>query len=516
MNDLSPDLETGPEGKMGLDLKGNTVRITDTIFRDAHQSLIATRMRTEDMEALAAQVDKVGFWSVEMWGGATFDTCMRFLREDPWQRIRTLKRLMPRTRFQMLLRGQNIVGYRHYADDVVEAFVETAHRNGIDVFRIFDALNDTRNLETAIKAVKRTGAVAEGAVSYTVSPVHTLEYFVDVAKRLRDLGCDTLAIKDMAGLLSPYDAEKLVKMLCKKVGLPVHLHCHYTSGMASAAYVKGIEAGARLIDTALSAFALGTSQPPTETFVAMLKGTKHDTGLDLELLAEINDGFRKIRNSYSEFESSFTGVDSDVLLYQIPGGMMSNLAKQLKDQDALEKMPEVLKEVPRVRAELGYPPLVTPTSQIVGTQAAVNVISGERYSVIPKETKNLIRGLYGRSVGPIDPDVRLKAIGNEEIVSVRPADLLEPELPAARKKLCTDNIEDILSYVLFPQVAEEFFMARKGESNDDQIAAVVTALVSRLMKGAKAKAPVGKAEAVQQNLWSYAGRIHAMRGIWRM
>jgi pyruvate/oxaloacetate carboxyltransferase len=501
---------------MTLNLEESRVHITDTIFRDAHQSLIATRMRTADMAAIAEKMDKVGYWSVEMWGGATFDTCMRFLREDPWERIRILKRSMPNTRFQMLLRGQNIVGYRHYADDVVEAFVETAHKCGIEVFRCFDALNDPRNLATAIKAVKRVGAIAEGAVSYTISPVHTLDYFVDVARQLRDLGCDTICIKDMAGLLSPYDSEKLVGMLSKSPGLPVHLHCHYTSGMASGAYLKGIEAGARIIDTAISTFSMGTSQPPTETFVSMLKGTPHDTELDLGLLTEITAHFDKIRANYKEFESEFTGVDSNVLLYQIPGGMMSNLAKQLKDQSALDKMPEVLEEVPRVRKELGYPPLVTPTSQIVGTQAALNVLAGERYKIIPNETKNLIRGLYGKNVAPIDEEVRKKAIGNDDIITCRPADLLDPELPMARERLGTDSMEDLLCYVLFPQVAEEYFEHRKrGGSSDVQIAAILTALVSKLMKGAKAP-EADEADFKVPNLWAHAGRVEAMRGRWRM
>jgi pyruvate/oxaloacetate carboxyltransferase len=502
---------------MASDVATTPVRITDTILRDAHQSLIATRMTLEDMLPIAEKLDQVGYWSLEMWGGATFDTCMRFLRESPWERIRKLKEVMPNTPFQMLLRGQNIVGYRHYADDAVEAFVQTAHKNGIDVFRIFDALNDTRNLETAIRAVKEVGATAEGALSYTLSPAHNIEYFVDVALRLKELGCDTVCIKDMAGLLSPYDSEKLVGMLCREVGLPVHLHCHYTSGMASGAYLKGIEAGATILDTAISAFSMGTSQPPTETLVAMLRGTPFDTGLDLSLLTEITSHFKDIRCHYTDFESAFTGVDSAVLLYQIPGGMMSNLAKQLRDQDALDKMPDVLAEVPRVRKELGYPPLVTPTSQIVGTQAALNVLSGQRYKIIPNETRNLIRGLYGQSVAPIDPAIQKKAIGNEETITCRPADLLAPELPAVREKLGTDNMEDILCHVLFPQVAEEFFAhCERGGGSAEQAAAVITALVSRLMKGSKVTPPSDEKTASFPNTWAYTGKIEAMRGRWRI
>jgi pyruvate/oxaloacetate carboxyltransferase len=498
--------------------KKDRVAVTDTVLRDAHQSLIATRMTTADMTGVAELMDRVGYWSVEMWGGATFDSCMRFLRESPWERVRELKKAMPNTRFQMLLRGQNVVGYRHYADDVAEAFVETSHRVGIDVFRIFDALNDTRNMATSIRKVKEVGALAEGCICYTQSPVHTLEYFVKVARECKEMGCDTICIKDMAGILSPYDSEKLVAMLCKEVGLPVHLHCHYTSGMASGAYLKGIEAGARILDTAISAFSMGTSQPPTETVVAMLKDTPFDTGLDLSILTEITSYFRDIRKNYTEFESEFTGVDSDVLLYQIPGGMMSNLANQLREADALDKMAEVFEEVPRVRKELGYPPLVTPTSQIVGTQSALNVIAGERYKVVPTETKNLIRGLYGRTPAPIDPGVQKKVIGDEETVSCRPADLLKPELPNAQAALGTDNIEDVLCYVLFPQVAEEYFASReRGTGTDEQVAAIVTALVSRFMKGAKAPQPAeNETASAQKNLWGHAGRIEAMRGRWRM
>jgi len=492
------------------------VRITDTIFRDAHQSLVATRMRTEDMLSIASILDGVGYWSVEMWGGATFDSCLRFLKEDPWERIRTLKKAMPETPFQMLLRGQNILGYRHYPDDVVRAFVKAAHAAGIEIFRIFDALNDVRNLQCAIGAVKEVGAHAEGCVSYTVSPVHTLSYFVETARELEALGCDSFCIKDMAGLLSPYHASKLVGMLKEAIAIPIHLHCHATSGMASGAYLKGIEAGADIIDTALSPFAMGTSQPPTESFVAMLEGTERDTGLDLERLASAASLFKEVRKKYAEFESAFTGVDASVLLNQIPGGMMSNLAKQLKDAGALDKMNEVLEEVPRVRKELGYPPLVTPTSQIVGTQAAMNVIGGERYKMVPQETRDLVKGLYGKSIAPIDEEVRDKVIGDDEIFEGRPADRLEPEMERIAKDLGTDKVEDILSYALFPQVAKEFFAYRDlGGTPEEEVAAILGAVLARSMDAVPVPASCAEPVRSHGNAWSMAGRIERMGGRWK-
>jgi pyruvate/oxaloacetate carboxyltransferase len=495
--------------------KPSRVLITDTIFRDAHQSLIATRMRTEDMLEIAALIDQVGFWSVEMWGGATFDSCLRFLKEDPWERVRKLKAVMPKTRFQMLLRGQNLLGYRHYSDDVVRAFVKAAHAAGIRIFRVFDALNDLRNLECAIRAVKETGAHAEGCVSYTVSPAHTLEYFVEKARALEALGCDTFCIKDMAGLLAPYDSSKLVGMLAQAIRIPIHLHCHVTSGMATGAYLKGIEAGATILDTALSPFSGGTSQPATESFVAMLRGTPWDTGLDLEALSRAAVKFKPVRRKYRELEGEFFGVDTDVLLNQIPGGMMSNLVKQLKDAGALDKMDQVLAEVPRVRKELGYPPLVTPTSQIVGTQAALNVISGERYKIVPKETHDLVKGMYGRSVAPIDDEVRRRILGDEPPVEVRPADLLKPEMEKLARELGTDRIEDVLSYALFPEVAKEFFEHRKAAADGgEEPAAALAAVLARSLQSAPAPA-ARPSHGPRVNAWALAGRVERMGGRYR-
>jgi pyruvate/oxaloacetate carboxyltransferase len=451
------------------------------------------------MVPILEKLDRVGYWSLECWGGATFDTCMRFLDEDPWERLRTIRKYVKNTRLQMLLRGQNIVGYRHYPDDVVRAFVERAAANGIDVFRIFDALNDTRNLRVAIEAAKKAKKHVEGTISYTTSPVHNTELFVKIAKELESLGSDTICIKDMAGLLSPFAAYKLVNALKREVSVPIHLHCHTTSGMAEMAYLKGIEAGAEMIDTAVSSMAGETSQPPTETFIALLTGTDYDTGLDLGLVSEAANYFKDVRRRYSEFDTEFTAVDTGVLQYQIPGGMMSNLAKQLDDQGALGKMKEVLEEVARVRAELGYPALVTPTSQIVGTQAALNVTSGKRYEIVPRETKNLILGLYGRSAAPIDPEVRKKVVGDAQLVTQRPADLLEPGLPEAFETSQSDDIEVALCYALFPQVAEEFFKSQKEEK--------------KVRKPKKEEVAAESHSApVTQAPWSKAGRVEAMRG----
>ncbi|MBN2809443.1 MAG: oxaloacetate decarboxylase subunit alpha [Deltaproteobacteria bacterium] len=438
------------------------VQITDTVLRDAHQSLLATRMRTKDMLPIAEKLDRIGYWSLEVWGGATFDTCLRFLKEDPWERLRTLRKALPNTRLQMLLRGQNILGYRHYADDVLETFVERAAANGMDVFRIFDALNDTRNMKTSIDAVKKAGKIAEVAVSYTISPVHNNEYFVKMAKEVAGMGADTICIKDMAGLLAPYDAYDLVKAIKSKVDIPVHLHCHCTSGMAPMTYLKAIEAGVDIVDCAISALASGTSQPPTESLVASLKGTEYDTGLDLVAMAEIAEYIKDIRKKYNAYESGFTGVDTNVLIYQVPGGMMSNLESQLRDQGAIGKLKEVLEEIPRVRKDFGYPPLVTPSSQIVGTQATLNVITGQRYMVIPKESKNVLKGMYGRSVAPFNAEVQKKALKKEEPVTCRPADLLPPEMEKLTAELGdkAKSVEDVLSYALFPEVALQFFAER--------------------------------------------------------
>jgi pyruvate carboxylase subunit B len=423
-------------------------------------------MRTEDMLPIAQKLDAVGYWSLEVWGGATFDTCLRFLKEDPWERLRALRAAMPNTKLQMLLRGQNLVGYRHYADDVLERFIERSASNGIDVFRIFDALNDVRNLDRAVREVKACGKHAEAAISYTVSPVHSLDRFVDMAKKLEDLGTDTLCIKDMAGLLAPLDAYHLLRRLKAAVKVPIHLHSHYTSGMASMSSLMAILGGLDMLDTAMSPLAGGTSHPATETLVASLRNTPYDTGLDLSSFLPITEHFRTVRRKYRQFESDFTGVDAEILTSQIPGGMLSNLAAQLTEQNALDRMKEVLEEVPRVRKEMGYPPLVTPTSQIVGTQATLNVLTGERYKVVTTETKNYFLGLYGRAPGPVDNEVMALAIGNEEPIKTRPADRLDPELEAVKKELpaSASSIEDQLSFALFPAIARDFFEAReKGD-----------------------------------------------------
>ena len=445
---------------------GKPILITDVALRDGHQSLLATRMRTEDMLPIAQKLDAVGYWSLEVWGGATFDTCLRFLKEDPWERLRALRAAMPNTKLQMLLRGQNLVGYRHYADDVLERFVERSAANGIDVFRIFDALNDVRNLDRAISEVKACGKHAEASISYTVSPVHSIDRFVDMAKQLEDLGTDTLCIKDMAGLLAPLEAYHLIRRLKAAVKVPIHLHTHYTSGMASMSSLMAILGGLDMLDTSISPLAGGTSHPATETLVASLRDTPYDTGLDLASFQPITEHFRTVRRKYRQFESDFTGVDAEILTSQIPGGMLSNLAAQLSEQNALDRMKEVLDEVPRVRKDMGYPPLVTPTSQIVGTQATLNILTGERYKVITNETKNYFLGLYGRAPGQVDHDIMSRAIGDEEPVKSRPADRLEPEMEAAKKELppSVDTLEDQLSFVLFPAIARDFFEAReKGD-----------------------------------------------------
>lgn len=439
------------------------VGITDTSLRDAHQSLMATRMKTEHMLGIAELMDSIGFHSMEVWGGATFDSCMRFLDEDPWQRLRTLRSIIKRTKLQMLLRGQNLLGYRHYADDVVEAFIKKAVANGIDIIRIFDALNDPRNMAKAMEVTRKEGAHAQATLSYTLSPVHNMDYFVKLAGQLVEMGADSIAIKDMAGLISPYDSFELVTRL-KTVGVPIQLHCHYTSGMASMAYLKAIEAGVDVVDTACSPLALGTSQPPTESLVAALKGTPRDTGLDLELLSQASDYFKEVRKHYYIPLDIALGVDTNVLNYQIPGGMISNLASQLAQQKASHLLPEVLKEVPRVREDLGYPPLVTPTSQIVGSQAVVNVLLGERYKMISTEVKNCVRGMYGRPPAPMSAELIKKVLGDAAPTDVRPADLLEPQMESAAREIgdLAESEEDVISYAIFPQVAEAFFKRRRG------------------------------------------------------
>ncbi|KTS79724.1 pyruvate carboxylase subunit B [Pseudomonas oryzihabitans] len=439
-----------------------TIQITDTILRDAHQSLLATRMRTEDMLPICAKLDQVGYWSLEVWGGATFDACVRFLKEDPWERLRQLRQALPNTRLQMLLRGQNLLGYRHYSDDVVEAFVERAAANGTDVFRIFDAMNDVRNLETAIRAVKATGKHAQGTLCYTTSPVHTVAAFVDQARRMADLGVDSIAIKDMAGLLTPYATGDLVKALKEALTLDVVVHSHDTAGVASMCQLKAVENGADRIETAISSMAWGTSHPGTESMVAALRDTPYDTGLDLELLQEIGLYFHAVRKKYHQFESEFTGVDTRVQVNQVPGGMISNLANQLREQGALNRMNEVLEEIPRVRKDLGYPPLVTPTSQIVGTQAFFNVLAGERYKTITNEVKLYLQGRYGKAPGEICEQLRKQAIGQEEVIDVRPADLLSPELARLRAEIgdLAQSEEDVLTFAMFPDIGRKFLEER--------------------------------------------------------
>ena len=445
----------------------NKLYITDTILRDAHQSQAATRMRLEDMLPACELLDNMGYWSIECWGGATFDACMRFLNEDPWERLRALKKAMPKTPLQMLFRGQNILGYKHYADDTVDAFCRKSVENGIDVVRIFDALNDIRNLEQAIKCVKRAGGKVEAAMSYTVSPVHSEEYFVEMAMKLEEMGADTICIKDMANLLLPYNAYSLVKKLKERVGVPIHLHTHNTTGTGDMVYLMAAQAGVDIVDTALSPMANGTSQPCTESLVATLAGTERDTGLDLTKLSEAAAHFRKVANKLKAegiLDPKVLNVEPKALIYQVPGGMLSNLLSQLKQADAEDKYYEVLAEVPRVRKDFGYPPLVTPTSQIVGTQAVLNVLQGERYKMITKESKGLLRGEYGRLPGEVNEEVRKKAIGDEKVITCRPADLLEPELEKYRKEAgdLAKCEEDVLSYALFPQVATKFLTARNN------------------------------------------------------
>ena len=460
-----------------MDKNIRKVGITETVLRDAHQSLIATRMTTEQMLPIIEKMDKVGYHSVECWGGATFDACLRFLKEDPWQRLRVLKDGFKNTKLQMLFRGQNILGYRHYADDVVEYFVQKSIANGIDIIRIFDCLNDIRNLETAVKAANKEKGHAQIALSYTLGDAYTLDYWKDVAKRIEDMGANSICIKDMAGLLVPYAAEELVGALKETVNIPIQLHTHYTSGVASMTLLKAVEAGCDVIDTAMSPMALGTSQPATEVMVETFKGTPYDTGLDSELLAEISAYFRPLREEYiasGKMNTKVLGVDINTLRYQVPGGMLSNMISQLKEQNAEDKYMEVLQEIPRVRQDLGEPPLVTPSSQIVGTQAVFNVLAGERYKIATKETKAILRGEYGQTVKPFNPEVVKKVIGDEPQITCRPADLLENELDKLREeaKEYIRQDEDVLSYALFPQVAVEYFKFRDAQETkmDETIA----------------------------------------------
>ena len=464
----------------------NPLKITDTILRDAHQSQAATRMRLEDMLPACELLDNMGYWSLECWGGATFDACMRFLNEDPWERLRALRKAMPKTKLQMLLRGQNILGYKHYADDVVEEFCKKSIENGIDVVRIFDALNDPRNMAAAMKYTKEYGGICEAAISYTVSPVHNEDYFVKLAVKLQEMGADVICIKDMANLLLPYDAYSLVKKLKENIDVPIHLHTHNTTGTGDMTNLMAATAGVDIVDCALSPLANGTSQPATEALVATLKGTERDTGLDLEQLSKAAAHFRKVANRLKAdgiLDPKVLNVDTNTLLYQVPGGMLSNLISQLKQANAEDKYYDVLAEIPRVRKDFGYPPLVTPTSQIVGSQAVLNVVSGERYKMFPKESKGLLRGEYGALPAPVNEEVRKKAIGDEEIITCRPADLLEPELEKYREEIKDhmEKEEDVLSYALFPQVAMKFFEAREAAKNPQTKAAPTNEAGERIL-----------------------------------
>jgi oxaloacetate decarboxylase alpha subunit len=444
------------------------IKITETILRDAHQSLIATRMRTEEMLPILETLDDVGYYALEMWGGATYDASLRFLNEDPWERLRAIRKVVKKTKLQMLLRGQNLLGYKHYADDVVDEFVKRAIGNGIDIIRIFDALNDPRNLSRSIEACKKNGGHAQAAISYTLSPAHTNEVFINLAKEYQQMGADSVCIKDMAGLLSPYNTYDLIKEMKKSIKIPIELHTHATSGLGSMTYLKAAEAGVDIIDTAISPFAEGTSQPPTEPMVAAFMGTPYDTGLDLKKLDKVTEYFRPMREKAIEsglLDPKVMGVDINTLMYQVPGGMLSNLVSQLKAQNAMDKFEEVLKEVPRVREDLGYPPLVTPTSQIVGTQAVLNVVMGERYKMVPNEVKQLVKGMYGKTTLPIKPEIIKKIIGDEEVVTCRPADLIPPEFENMKKEIAqyVEQEEDVISYAMFPQPSIEFFKYRNAQ-----------------------------------------------------
>ncbi len=497
---------------MLAELTMSKLQITDTTLRDAHQSLLATRMRTEDMLPICEEIDKVGYWSLEMFGGATFDSMMRYLDEDPWERVEKLREVMPNSKFQMLLRASNVVGYHIYPDDVLEAFVVEAVKAGIDVFRIFDALNDLRNMRAAMDFVNREGGHVQASFCYTLSPYHSNDKFVEKANDLYSMGADSICIKDMAGLISPKNAYELVTLLKDDLDIPIQLHSHSTSGMASMAYLKAAEAGVDVIDCAISPLSMRTSQPAVESMVEALKGTPRDTGLDIKLLSKIADYFREIWGNYQQFEGSLKGVNPQVLEFQIPGGMLSNLDNQLREQGALDRYDEVLKEVPKVRAELGYPPLVTPSSQIVGTQATLNVITGERYKVIPHEVKQYIRGYYGRPPAEIDPEIQMKAIGDEEPLDCRPADMFEPGLPKAKEALkdIPHEPRDEVSYALFPQYALEF-LKRKAQrkSQGDMTPELEAALISAVLYSARTE-PRARSRGEAGDAWGLNGRVNLM------
>jgi oxaloacetate decarboxylase alpha subunit len=481
-----------------MDKTPNPLKVTEVALRDAHQSLLATRMKTEDMLPIAEKLDAVGFFSLEAWGGATFDTCIRFLNEDPWERARQLKKKIPNTPLQMLLRGQNCVGYRHYADDIVDRFVKQSYDVGIEIFRIFDALNDLRNIEVAVKTTKKCGGIVEGCISYTVSPLHNIELYIKMAKDLVDMGSDILCIKDMAGLLTPQVTTPLIRELKKTIKIPIHLHSHSTTGLAGMNIQCAIDEGLDMVDTAISTLSMGTSHYPTECVVASLQGTPRDTGLDLDALEEIADYFKEVRKHYARFESNFVGVDINILKSQIPGGMISNMENQLRDQNALDKMDEVLEEVPRVRKDLGYPPLVTPSSQIVGSQATLNVLTGERYKIITKETRECVLGKYGKLPGEIDPELLEKVAKDQKVIDCRPADLLVPEWDTVVEEAgdAAQTDEDRLTYAMFPKIALKFFETRGKPYTEPE---------SPAPKGQPAAAPAAAPAPVAQSAPAPAG-----------
>ena len=483
--------------------------LTELVLRDAHQSLLATRLRLEDMLPIAAKLDKVGYWSMESWGGATFDACIRYLGEDPWHRIRELKKAMPNTKQQMLLRGQNLLGYRHYADDVVTAFVERAHENGVDVFRIFDAMNDIRNLQTAVQAAIKVGAHAQGTISYTVSPVHTIDMWVDMARQLEDMGCHSVCIKDMAGLLKPYECEELVTRIKEATKIPLAMQCHATTGLSTATYQKAIDAGIDMLDAAVSSMSMTYGHSATETMVAIVEGTERDTGLNLELLAEIAAYFRDVRKKYAQFEGSLKGVDARILLAQVTGGMLTNMESQLKEQGALDKLDAVLKEIPNVREDLGFLPLVTPTSQIVGTQAVLNVLTGERYKSITKETAGVLKGEYGATPAPMNAQLQERVLAGAKAITCRPADLLQPELDKLQEELSSlaksesirladHQIDDVLTYALFPQVGLKFLKNRDNPAAFEPVPEI---------ESADSKKVPAKAKTAQSGPASYSVRV---------
>jgi len=493
------------------EMKPMGIKVTDTVLRDSHQSLLATRMRTEDMLPIAEDLDQIGYHSLEVWGGATFDTCLRFLKEDPWQRLRLLKQHIKKTPLQMLLRGQNAVGYRHYADDVVERFCYMAVENGMDIFRIFDAVNDVRNLETAMRAVKAAGGHAQGTICYTVSPVFNADTAVQMGRDLVQMGADSICLKDMAGLLSPFAAAEIIGRLRAEITLPLSLHSHCTSGFADMAYIKAIEAGVDIVDTAISSLSHGTSQPPTESLVATLRGTRYDTGLELAKLAHIAEYFATVRKRYAAFESESFGVDASVLIHQMPGGMISNMVNQLREQNALDRLEEVLQEMPRVRKDMGYPPLVTPTSQIVGTQAVMNVLAGEPYKRVTREVRQYFQGWYGRSPAPVNQEVQQRVIDpTQPIITDRPADHLEPELEKAKAEIgdLAKSEEDVISYALFPQVARDFFLWREaGSGPEPAMVAAIAAALTADNEHARGQAPT---PVPARSAWRSAGRLRAL------